>query len=285
MKNKKFLFLSFFIPLIIYLFFFYINGLLTDKMILIGDSEVQYYPLFHYLKGILDGTNSIFYSFSKGVGGTMFGTFLYYISSPLNLIVHFIEDKYILDFMTYLTIFKLSLCGLTMYIYMSKKFKTNSYMILIFSILYSLSGYNLNYFLNIMWLDVIALAPIVLLGIDRIIENKSPLLYIITLTISIYSNYYISYMLCIFCVLYFIYEILLKYDFKKNKKEILKSFKKFIIPSLLLGAIPVELIKSMSLSNICLIVLLTIFWVVLSIIFFYKSLKKYESNNFFGFSG
>lgn len=59
----------------------------------------------------------------------------------------------------------------------------------------------------------------------------------------------------------------------------------FIIPSLLLGAIPVELIKSMSLINFAMIICLTIFWLVLSILFFYKSLKKYESNNFFGFSG
>lgn len=235
MKNKKFLLLSFFIPLIIYLFFFYINGLLTNRMILIGDSYEQYYPLFHYLKGILEGTNSIFYSFSKSIGGSMFGTFFYYLSSPLNLLVGLIKDQYILDFMTYLTIFKLSVCGLTMYIYMSKKFKTNSYILLIFSILYSLSGYNLNYFLNIMWLDVIALAPIVLLGIDKIIENKSPLLYMITLTLCIYSNYYLSYMLCLFSVLYFIYEILLKYNFKKNKKEIIKISKKFIISSLLSG--------------------------------------------------
>lgn len=57
----------------------------------------------------------------------------------------------------------------------------------------------------------------------------------------------------------------------------------FVIPSLLLGAVPVELVKSMSLSNICLIILLTIFWLLLSIVFFYKSLRKYESNNFFGF--
>ena len=64
---------------------------------------------------------------------------------------------------------------------------------------------------------------------------------------------------------------------------VLKAIFVFIIPSLLLGAVPVELVKSMSLSNICLISLLTFFWLVLSIIFFYKSLKKYESNNFFGF--
>ena len=64
---------------------------------------------------------------------------------------------------------------------------------------------------------------------------------------------------------------------------ILKAIFVFIIPSLLLGTIPVELVKSMSLDHICLISLLTVFWLVLSIVFFYRSLKKYESNNFFGF--
>ena len=64
---------------------------------------------------------------------------------------------------------------------------------------------------------------------------------------------------------------------------VLKAIFVFVIPSLLLGAIPVELVKSMSLSHICLISLLTIFWLILSIAFFYKSLRKYESNNFFGF--
>ena len=64
---------------------------------------------------------------------------------------------------------------------------------------------------------------------------------------------------------------------------ILKSIFIFIIPSLLLGAIPVEIVKSMSLINLSLILLATFFWLIISIIFFYKSLKKYEINNFFGF--
>jgi len=64
---------------------------------------------------------------------------------------------------------------------------------------------------------------------------------------------------------------------------ILKAIFVFIIPSLLLGAIPVEVVKSMSLTNILLILLLTIIWLYLSILFFYRSLRKYESNNFFGF--
>lgn len=57
----------------------------------------------------------------------------------------------------------------------------------------------------------------------------------------------------------------------------------FVIPSLLLGSIPVEIIKNMSLDKLLLLIILTIFWLASSVIFFYKSLKKYESNNLFGF--
>ena len=57
----------------------------------------------------------------------------------------------------------------------------------------------------------------------------------------------------------------------------------FVIPSLLLGAIPVEIIKTLSMSKLLLIIVLAIFWFIVSIVFFYKSLKRYESNNLFGF--
>ena len=57
----------------------------------------------------------------------------------------------------------------------------------------------------------------------------------------------------------------------------------FIIPSLVLGAIPVEIVKNFSITSLLIVTLITIFWFVVSIIFFYKSLRKYESNNLFGF--
>jgi len=59
----------------------------------------------------------------------------------------------------------------------------------------------------------------------------------------------------------------------------------FIIPSLLLGAIPVEIVKNLDINSLLMILALTVFWFVFSILFFYKLLKKYESNNFFGFGG
>lgn len=64
---------------------------------------------------------------------------------------------------------------------------------------------------------------------------------------------------------------------------VLRAIFIFLIPSLLLGAIPVEIVKNFSMNGLLVIIGLTIFWFVFSIWFFYKSLKKYESNNLFGF--
>lgn len=236
MKNKKILYiiLSFIIPLSALITIFHIKGLFTTNTILSGDMHAQYYPLYNYLKELLNGTSSIFYTFEKGLGGTMFGTFFYYLSSPLNLLIIFVNKIDIPNFITLLIILKISLCGPTMYIYMNNKFKTNNLLLLALSICYSLMGFNINYFINIMWLDVVILTPLVLLGIDKIIENKSPVLYITTLFISICANYYMSYMLCIFCIIYLIYEIIIR---NKEKKEIKQIVKKFLITSILTGLI------------------------------------------------
>lgn len=63
----------------------------------------------------------------------------------------------------------------------------------------------------------------------------------------------------------------------------LRAFFMFVVPSLLVGAIPVEIVKSFDIAKLVLLIILTIFWSVFSVWFFYKSLKRYESTNFFGF--
>ena len=66
---------------------------------------------------------------------------------------------------------------------------------------------------------------------------------------------------------------------------VLKAIFIFVVPSLLVGAFPLEIILNFSLFKLLLLICLTLFWLVFSIYFFYKSLRRYESNNSFGFSG
>jgi ABC-2 type transport system permease protein len=57
----------------------------------------------------------------------------------------------------------------------------------------------------------------------------------------------------------------------------------FLIPSLLIAAIPIETIKNVSLLNLCLIGIGSIFWFLLSIKIFNTAVKRYESSNFMTF--
>ena len=59
----------------------------------------------------------------------------------------------------------------------------------------------------------------------------------------------------------------------------------FLIPSLIIGSLPVEAVMNLDYSKVILIGLLSIFWFVFSLWLFKKALKKYESANFMTFGG
>ena len=105
---------------------------------------------------------------------------------------------------------------------------------LIVSICYALMAYNINYYFHVMWLDGIFLAPLIILGIERLIDENKSILYGITLFLAIICNYYIGFILCLFSCLYFAYYLFLKYN-KQGRKFILNRIKKFIIISFLAG--------------------------------------------------
>lgn len=243
MKKHKFRYLLvFLIPIVLLLVNLLIlklmhpsSDIFSSDQILVADLSSQYGSLFSYLKDVLSGDASIFYSFSKNLGGSMMSTFCYYLASPLNLLLMLVPKSHVVDMMFFLILVKIGLCGLFMYIYLCKHFNKQKYSLLIFSTFYALMGYNVVYYFNIMWLDVVYLTPLVILGIDRIIGKKKFGLYTISLMFAIISNFYIAYMLCIFCVIYFIYQMFLNYNTKTDKRLIRKIILMFICSSLLAG--------------------------------------------------
>ncbi len=57
----------------------------------------------------------------------------------------------------------------------------------------------------------------------------------------------------------------------------------FIIPSLLVGSLPVEVVRDMSWDKFLLIFVLSVVWSLLSVKIFYAAVKKYESSKFMNF--
>ena len=233
-KNlKKYLpeILTFIVPILIMLISCIVNKTYPfGKEILPKyDGYYQYSGFTSYYKNVLLGNESLFYSFKGLLGYNFYATSIYYMFNPTNLLCIFSTSENILEYYTFIILLRIGLSGFTMCKYLKYKFKNQSNLrYIIFSISYALMAYNVCYFFNYMYFDTVVLFPIVVLGLDKLIYERKNRLYIIALTLSIISNFYIGYMVCIFSLLYFIYNIVI-YKLDKN------IIKDFIISSLLSG--------------------------------------------------
>ncbi len=70
---------------------------------------------------------------------------------------------------------------------------------------YAFCGFVAAYNWDIMWMDCIALFPFVMLGLYRLVFEKKPGLYFVSLALCIWANYYISMMICMTLCVYFVY--------------------------------------------------------------------------------
>jgi len=177
------------------------------------DMYHQYAPFYMEFLNKLQSHSSLLYSWNLGLGSDFVSTYTYYLASPINWLLIFCPKNFLIEFMTILILLKVSFSGLFFAIYLGKHFKTNSIMIPLVAMFYALSAYFSAYNWNIMWLDGVMLLPLIVLGLERLVYEKKSNMYCILLAVTIWSNYYIAMMICVFLVLYF---VILQLELKKN---------------------------------------------------------------------
>lgn len=176
-----------------------------DKTVLRMDLYHQYGPLFAELyERVMQGA-SLTYSWVSGLGSCFLGNYFNYLSSPVGAIIMFFGHDNIPEAIGAMVLIKAALASAAFTYYLKRSLKSQSYVSVSFGVMYAFCAYMLAYYWNVMWLDAMVLLPVVLLGIERIIDNGKPITYIAGLALTMFSNYYMSYMLCIFSVVYFIY--------------------------------------------------------------------------------
>lgn len=193
-----------------------------DTAFLCGDMNIQYFDFFKWLKECMRGHDSLIYSFNKSLGGPMYALYAYYLTSPLNLLLYFFNDIQL--FITVITVLKISLCSLTVSVYLRNRFsRLNSAYIIMLSLGFALSNYSLLQMANIMWLDGIYMLPLLLLCIYRYIKENKKIQCSLCIGIMIILCWYISYMNCIFAVIYYLYETVIG-DYSWNLKKRIQQF-------------------------------------------------------------
>ena len=192
---------------------------LCNKMIPFGDNTIlrmdlyhQYGPLFAELYERITNSDSLIYSWTSGLGSCFLGNYFNYLSSPLGFLIFFFDHKDLTEAIAVMILVKAALSASTFTYYIKRSLHSQNYVSVAFGVMYSFCGYMLAYYWNVMWLDAMVLLPIVLLGVERIIDHGKMKTFVISLALTMFSNYYMSYMLCIFSVIYFIYYYFIRYS-------------------------------------------------------------------------
>ncbi len=174
-----------------------------DRTALVMDLNGQYADFFAYYHRVLTGNESLLYSFGKEMGGNVFGLFTYYLSSPFFLLALFFPNKIMPEGIALITLLKVGSCGLTFAIFLKNVFKRCDLSVVLFSCCYALMTYSMHYAMCVMWLDAVVWLPLVLLGVERVIDGKSGWVFLIFYVMTVFANYYTAYMSTIFVVIYF----------------------------------------------------------------------------------
>ena len=205
-KRQLPLILAFVIPLVAMLLVFIQRKIYPfgTRSFLRTDLYHQYAPFFRELKDKFLNGESLLYSWDIGAGTNFVALMAYYLASPLNWFLFLCPVEFVIEFISYMIVLKIALCGLSFAWYLRKHTRTNNLGIAFFATFYALSGYLAAYSWNIMWLDCLILFPIIILGLERLVYEDKCLMYCISLSLCVLSNYYISIMVCLTLILYFL---------------------------------------------------------------------------------
>ena len=232
-------FLPFFLMMLIYAFM----GVwpFGANSVLVLDLNGQYVYFFEALRSFIYGDASLLYSFSRSLGGEFLGIYAYYLASPLSYIVALFPREGMLDAIFLLLLLKQGLSGLSFGYYLKKTARLSPVTTVMFSTVYSMTAYSVVMQHNTMWIDNVILLPLIAVGMRALISEGKYKLYTVSLVLAMMSNYYIGYMTCIFCVLYFFYLHLSLTPNEKNPRGLrgnfLRSGIRFGFFSLTAGAI------------------------------------------------
>ena len=247
MTKKKYYTLSVLIPAVMILAIFMLFTItpLGNRTWLTIDLGQQYVDFFSYYQDtLLHHPEQFFYSFSKSIGGEMVSLWAYYLLSPFNLLFLLIPRSAIAMGVSLLIFLKLVSCTVSFAVLLDVKFKQRNWTTLLFALSYGFMSYlSANQF-NMMWLDALIGLPLIILGVDALLQKRNPLYYVFPLSLTILSNYYTGYMICLFLGLYFPYAYLMAND-SFSWKSFVKQFGRFIFYSVLsVGLITVILLPT-----------------------------------------
>ena len=183
----------------------------------------QYFPM--YRKFALDhGFSEAMYNWSGALGFNNWVQNAFYTRSIFLIPFGLVPFAKCITYIDMVALLRFGLGAAACQLYAEYRFRSKSPVIMAASIGYGLCSYATSFIMQFMWTDGLFLAPLVLFGLEKMMNGKSPLMYVITLALTIYTNFYTGFGVCLFTGFYFIAEWLKReYTDKDGKKLCVKA--------------------------------------------------------------
>ncbi|MGT2925395.1 YfhO family protein [Streptococcus caviae] len=199
----------------------------SQTTLLASDGFHQYVNFDTLIRNILHGTDSLFYSFKDGLGFNVFALMSYYLGSFLTPLTYFFTVQTMADAFYLFTLIKFGLIGLSAFYCMSQLYPSLAkHLLLMLSTSYALMSFTSSQLELNNWLDIFIWLPLILLGLDRLMNKKGLTLYFLALSCLFIQNYFFGFMTAIFLLLWFFVQA------SWHFKERIKRFADFALVSL-----------------------------------------------------
>lgn len=213
--------LSFAIPCLVLLCAYFLFGVypVGKESVLSLDLNGQYVYYYDYMYDVFAGKESIFYSWSRNLSGEFMGIIGYYLGSPFNFLVWAFPREMITEGLLTMMVTKVGAIGLCMSVYLSRGKGMNRLTSVVFSVCYALCSYTMVQTMNPMWLDGVMILPIVVYGIEKLLDEGRFVMLTVSLVYAFVTCFYIGFMIGIFSAVYFLY-----YAVVSHKKGMARLF-------------------------------------------------------------
>ena len=175
-----------------------------------GDFITQYVPFIRETRRmLLDG--SFTWSWNSFLGDHFYTAYSYYTSTnPFALIAALFPDSLVLYATAFITLLKFLVSSLYAYLFL-RLFAQRELSAVIGAVAYTFSGFSIIVTNYCFFLDVVAVFPLLLYGLERIIRREHGISDGLILTFAVFVNAVINYYLfvssCILCLLYVIFRL------------------------------------------------------------------------------
>ncbi len=216
---------SFFVPLSIMLIAFALSGIAPfgNRNLMAMDAYAQYFPMLRQL--VRERSD---WSFAGGLGYNQVTQSAYYTNSPLWLLLYLLPQTHLIEGIHGIVLLRFGLAGLTFAFFIHQTTGFRSPFSFVFATAYALSAYNLAFINQFMWMDCVVLLPLLAAALQHMWEKERFLPVVAVLSCALYSNFYLSFFLCLFAALW---SLVLLFGHKQSTAKRLQYLVRFILAS------------------------------------------------------